>query len=1075
VLDICLPRGEQGACRRAKIEALWKSDPRRVWISLFKLGGASEVDITEWAQDVADQMLPGRISSVRRQRWLTSVRPVRELTLLSAFGLLDAMLELFYARCRGKPAPDLTPAREFHAVNGGLDDSPMSDHEDDAPGGPVPVNPDGSADWSRWNKCQQRTVERFRRTRPAGPLMILAIVSACMPELVNWILDIHSEAWDAKQRAEYASTGRMFNTIGMEIARGLGFDQFRKRIEHLLSDPTAWCALPRELWTVRLRALASSLISKVWCGVQMLVIEDTLRSPHDLDRLLIDPTYAVEVARKPRCRREPVVENILERYPRTDDLLSRRCLQNVWIKSYLHPRCSMRIESRMSFVRSLIRQRQATWKKTFMDVNAEWYVLQSRRNETSCTPLAGTVADTKKSELKVRHRRTGVFKGCRTGGGGKRRASLSACLPIAWDEFRQANGMSRKPTKNERKAILKRAHALAKVSEEADPESALQKGKAATFSHRVGARSFGARMARIRKRTREATSIVDVLALDPVASSSPATTATCDTLAVPGAEADVVAVTGRKRRKVDLAAERQNLEMWALTHSAPQALGPKVLATVPEMEQATPWPAAGPNALKVVKWPPPAGELASKVMTGLTNPRDEQANSGGLETLDCAWSDRCAGIMFKSCPPLVAQPSKSKICMIANKCFCGTAEGRNTIRFVRCVCVCRCLSSRAGSMIAKGSYGRTLYESARAVLRVFRKGKADVLRRKDYWLHLGFGNINTGVFFGLELSGCSETVWGEGLWQITLKIENKPVHLWDFFENVNVNKNWDAELWEFAQDESALREFDPRIILLQRPETAILDKVWRTNPPVMLPIGRRPGPGGPHDPPAPVPIEDWTLEGPDEPEPDCFKEKLDGAAKVLRVLRKERAKAKAKTGARQKMQLDDWVLETSSDSSGGEGGGGGGGGFVAPPVAPDPPPDVAVPHPPPPEHSPHVGPRGLEWLRIVTPDARFVLNPYDMSITCHCLRHKKDNCKLVRKSEKQPIGIFMAWLAVASQPEYDSKALHHASALDCWDEDGVTHYTKRCAGRVRAETSGLHDQLFDWEVPKRGAEPARIR
>jgi len=84
-------------------------------------------------------------------------------------------------------------------------------------------------------------------------------------------------------------------------------------------------------------------------------------------------------------------------------------------------------------------------------------------------------------------------------------------------------------------------------------------------------------------------------------------------------------------------------------------------------------------------------------------------------------------------------------------------------------------------MIVKGSYGRTLYESARAVLRVFRKGKADVLRRKDYWLHLGFGNINTGVFFGLELSGCSETVWGEGLWQITLKIENKPVHLWDLF------------------------------------------------------------------------------------------------------------------------------------------------------------------------------------------------------------------------------------------------------------------------------------------------------
>ena len=110
--------------------------------------------------------------------------PFTDLALLSAFwDLLDRTLMLFYARCRGKPDPVLVPARDCHVVDGAGDDE-MSDG-DDTPMVAPPTLSDGSVDWGAWNKSQQRSVERFRKSRPAGPLMVVIIAAKGLPYLNN--------------------------------------------------------------------------------------------------------------------------------------------------------------------------------------------------------------------------------------------------------------------------------------------------------------------------------------------------------------------------------------------------------------------------------------------------------------------------------------------------------------------------------------------------------------------------------------------------------------------------------------------------------------------------------------------------------------------------------------------------------------------------------------------------------------------------------------------------------------------------------------------------------------------------
>ena len=109
-----------------------------------------------------------------------------------------------------------------------------------------------------------------------------------------------------------------------------------------------------------------------------------------------------------------------------------------------------------------------------------------------------------------------------------------------------------------------------------------------------------------------------------------------------------------------------------------------------------------------------------------------------------------------------------------------------------------------------------------------------------------------------------------------------------------------------------------------------------------------------------------------------------------------------------------------------------------------------------------------EWLKCDTPDAGFTLNPYTFSIGCRCKHHK--DCEPNRVATKLPVGWFMAWLAIAKDPEYSTRELHFKARRD----PDVVAYANRLAGRDKANADPVCERLLSWEIPRGKPEPEKV-
>jgi len=698
VLVAFLPDTPAGQRRLAELKHLLRYSIRRDYIRIYRRGGATPVQIREFSEHLSDQLLPARPGTLRRQRWLTTLKPLKELGLLGAVNnLLDRLLFFYYLRSRGKREPSMTPAREDRVVF----DDPLTDDEDasshaHAAAGP-PVLPDGTPDWSAWNKTQARNVERFRRSKPTSTVEIITLTTVPIARLSSWILLIHSDAWEAEQRAKFAEHG-MFQTVGMEIATGAGFDEFHASMEALFWDQSAWLALAPEFRTKRNRSLSSACLSRSQCGVEMLVIADSRRCPYIWNRLLVDPTCAADIASIELCRRNAIADDFYRRYDTVAKLESAECKREVWVVSWLLPRTAMVLESRMACMRSLVHQRQQTWRKSFVDINSEWVLLQNRANEKAGRPCSETIAP---SALGRKRRRHGRFEGHRTGGGGKRRAALSHFLRREWAAYRQANGVNKQCLKEARARIWQRAHQSAVVVEQVEHEHWKSVGRSGSTSHRACQRSFGP----IRPRDfKPSCSNITVPALAVVDASQPEEQIVLAdvraSMELAERDAAVRGALDRKRKhRQDIKDDDAKIQQWELEHTVATAIcGANNI--VPELTQAALWPASSRCALDIVKWPCPANELASKILAGLTDPNAEDGELYAAASADLlrAWSRRNCGIHFKSCKKLTLAAKSPKTCFVANKCFCSTQPAGET------QCVWLGQSVRVWSAVAVGSF-----------------------------------------------------------------------------------------------------------------------------------------------------------------------------------------------------------------------------------------------------------------------------------------------------------------------------------------------------------------------------------
>ena len=325
VLRRFLPGDGENEQRRIKIKGMLRSDLQSERIFIYKVGGMTPNEVRAWAEKLADELLPTRLGSVKRQRWLTTAKPVSQSALLGVcYNLLERTLYPFVRRAAGKTARPLEPAAD--AVELAIEDAEVMDGDDaelPPPEAPPPVNNDGSVDWAAWNATQRRTVERFRLTRPTGPLVVSSLVCESLAHLARWIVKMHSHEYDAEQRGAQATTGKS-RTIGIELADGEGFRVFKKTINDAFTLEEYWKALPQQLRSVRLRGLATGCLARSLCGVEMLVIADTKRLPHAYDRILLDPAEAEGIYNTPPCRHSRCSAKVAARFDTVEKLQSQK-------------------------------------------------------------------------------------------------------------------------------------------------------------------------------------------------------------------------------------------------------------------------------------------------------------------------------------------------------------------------------------------------------------------------------------------------------------------------------------------------------------------------------------------------------------------------------------------------------------------------------------------------------------------------------------------------------------------------------------------------------------------------------
>jgi len=469
----------------------------------------------------------------------------------------------------------------------------MSDGDDPAPGENArpALNADGTPDWAAWNKTQQRGIERFRKSKPSGVTNVLARTTQPLATLCGWFLDIHSDAHAAEQRSSYVS-GFGFTTVGMEIAKGSGFDMFFKEVEKAFWDQTWWMSLALKFRTRYHRSLASGALARILCGVKMLICADADHLPQILDKLLLDIEAATEIHGIGPCRWNRFVEQFFQSYDTVAKLQSEGCQAVVWTKSWLHQRSAMRLESRMASLRALVHQRQQTWRKSFLDINSEWMMLQNRVNQKASEADFGIKTRKVKSKQKKTCKKSAVgkFKGCQTGGGGKRRAGLSDRLKAEWASYRQTHGR-KKPTKDERSKVFARAHAAVDADGRYNPERWTEMGKAGTASHRAGGASFGGPRPtppRLRPRKRLGRTRP---AIPPAQASGALLVAEVrDELQLVARSRDKADATAKRKRNIEqLAADAESLQKWSQEQNTALS-STDMNSIVPELDKAACWP-----------------------------------------------------------------------------------------------------------------------------------------------------------------------------------------------------------------------------------------------------------------------------------------------------------------------------------------------------------------------------------------------------------------------------------------------------------------------------------------------------
>ena len=204
--------------------------------------------------------------------------------------------------------------------------------------------------------------------------------------------------------------------------------------------------------------------------------------------------------------------------------------------------------------------------------------------------------------------------------------------------------------------------------------------------------------------------------------------------------------------------------------------------------------------LEWVEWCPPASHIASAALGG--NRRKVGRKLHLRKQLLDQWKSMHEGVRKDRCVAPAIPKEGTELCYIVGQCMCDE-EGQASSTLVSELCKLLGPRTRKG-WLKKKTVGRRHYDNSRLVLRL--SLDADKLDDEDIWLTLFYGNLNSMVFFSLQLQ-LLYVMDTAGSVVLRLPRASRPQALWIHLRGVHGPLH--AELWRLADTGDSVTRFAP--------------------------------------------------------------------------------------------------------------------------------------------------------------------------------------------------------------------------------------------------------------------------
>jgi len=347
VLNTFLSRGTNFEVRRLLLESLpngnWQS---RDELEIYLPAGSPEPDRRLLTKRVVYALLvcltSKKFTIYPRHRWLGSDQATDEVGLgLAIAGLFERAYFEFqqsFGRQHRGLVPEVPGVGALLALAGpapGEDeahpaDVPMEpvgpggglpDRQAGAVGG-LPLVPDRQTDWAEINDRARRETTEWLSSQPLPRIMIFRMCLEPWRGLLVSYIDLASDEWELRQRAEEAKLllDGPGEQLGLRRLRILEYaelaheKEFMARVEALLK-PEPWQHMIPEACSLKMRTLAFKLISRMGCLTDEYLIHIAKQCPIATFTLLRDRGHASRLQQLPGCLVDEFTQGFLDKFP----------------------------------------------------------------------------------------------------------------------------------------------------------------------------------------------------------------------------------------------------------------------------------------------------------------------------------------------------------------------------------------------------------------------------------------------------------------------------------------------------------------------------------------------------------------------------------------------------------------------------------------------------------------------------------------------------------------------------------------------------------------------------------------